>query len=482
MLARDGKISLQKLYAESGTGRDVFYRNFSGKEALLAALAGDDVKALNDMTAAMAPSLAAQVSSAQPERRLAQSGGVRMIAPLIVPATAPAEPRVVPADNPPASVDAWLERRLRVFERALASLESRQEKAERELARSLAVLEQKLVTPLAVAALKVTWPEETAPQQVVLPEAPAPRQVKSVHAPTAEETKPEPVAATVAAMDEQPQERAAVAPMLENATPEEPISEREVNDFLAHARAAAQRASIPEPRPAKSVKLPRWIAWMGVAAVTLLLCAGVELSNVARATQIPAGAIAHRAVPQNGAARLMALADSGDARAQTVLALNYLHSNPGDNQAALRWSQAAAQQGEPVAEYVLGALVSKQDAPRAFAMFQDAALHGNLKAMHNLAIAYAQGQGTAEDDKRAAAWFGRAAAQGYVDSQFDLAVLFERGQGVKQNRIAALKWYLIAASHGDAPSQRRAAQLRTQMTDAEASIATAQAGLCAAAA
>jgi localization factor PodJL len=128
-----------------------------------------------------------------------------------------------------------------------------------------------------------------------------------------------------------------------------------------------------------------------------------------------------------------------------------------------------------VAEYVLGALLSKQDAPRAFAWFQDAALHGNIKAMHNLAIAYAQGQGTAEDDRRAAAWFGRAAEQGYVDSQFDLAVLFERGQGVTQNRIAALKWYLIAAAKGDGPSQARADQLRTQMTDAEAAQAVERA-------
>jgi localization factor PodJL len=95
--------------------------------------------------------------------------------------------------------------------------------------------------------------------------------------------------------------------------------------------------------------------------------------------------------------------------------------------------------------------------------------------MHNLAIAYAQGQGVAEDDKRAAAWFGRAAEQGYVDSRFDLAVLFERGQGVTQNRIAALKWYLIAANHGDGAAAARAQQLRGQMPGNEITRATAAA-------
>ena len=128
-----------------------------------------------------------------------------------------------------------------------------------------------------------------------------------------------------------------------------------------------------------------------------------------------------------------------------------------------------------MAQYLAGALLSKDDAPRAFSWFQEAALHGNLKAMHNLAIAYAQGQGVSEDDKRAAAWFGRAATQGYVDSQFDLAVLFERGQGVIQNRIAALKWYLIAAAHGDGPAAARAQQLRGQMPAPEAVRATMQA-------
>jgi localization factor PodJL len=240
--------------------------------------------------------------------------------------------------------------------------------------------------------------------------------------------------------------------------------EQEIHDFIANARVAANRAAQDKAEPANNLSLPRWIGWMGVGIVAALICVGLALGNVARATQNNSTAV--RAEPHDTLSRVTALADSGDARAQTLLALAYLRGQMGvasDGVAARRWSLAAAEQGEPVAQYMIGTLMSKQDAAKAFSWFEQAALRGNIKAMHNLAIAYAEGQGTAEDDRRAAAWFNRAANQGYVDSQFDLAVLFERGQGVTQNRVAALKWYLIAARGGDGPSKARAQQLRGEM-------------------
>ena len=119
-----------------------------------------------------------------------------------------------------------------------------------------------------------------------------------------------------------------------------------------------------------------------------------------------------------------------------------------------------------MAQYLIATLYQQGDDgdPRqAFAWFEAAALRGNLKAMHDLAIAYAEGQGTGQNSERAAAWFNRAAGQGYVDSQFDLAVLYERGDGVRQNPKAALKWYLVAAKAGDAQARDRAAELAKEM-------------------
>ena len=113
----------------------------------------------------------------------------------------------------------------------------------------------------------------------------------------------------------------------------------------------------------------------------------------------------------------------------------------------------------------------KADPALAFAWFASAAAKGNLKAMHNLAIAYAQGLGTDKDEAKAAEWFTRAAERGYIDSAFDLAVLYERGTGVTQDLRQALKWYDIAAQAGDAPSKARALFLRGQMKAADIKLA-----------
>ena len=450
LVKREGRVSLNQLYAESGIDHTGFYRCFSNKAALLAAIVQGDVQALQDI---------AQVAKPQIVQSVAQVGG----AP--IPVTPP--------------VDPWLERRLRVFERALSTLEGRQEKSEQDLVRHVALLEEKLAAAqFATAPRRAT---ETLPVSKVLTPAglaPAPVEIATpvddiVFAPMeslktegVENTKmplADEAAAEVPGGDETEPMMFAVDSLVGDTTPES-----EIHDFIAHARSAANRAALEIAEPANNLSLPRWIGWMGVGIVAVLICAGLALGNVARATQNKS--IAYRAEPRDALSRVTALADSGDARAQTLLALAYLRGQMGvasDDAAARRWSLAAAEQGEPVAQYVAGTLVGKQDAARAFSWFEQAALHGNVKAMHNLAIAFAEGKGTVEDDPRAAAWFNRAANQGYVDSQFDLAVLFERGQGVTQNRVAALKWYLIAARGGDGPSRARAEQLRAEMPSDE---------------
>ncbi len=183
----------------------------------------------------------------------------------------------------------------------------------------------------------------------------------------------------------------------------------------------------------------------------------------------------HRQVAQKGLPRMIALADFGDASAETLLALAYLKGTDvaNDDAAALRWSEAAAAQGQPVAQYVLGTLYlqNKQDVDAAH-WFAAAAAQGNVKAMHNLAIAYAQGQGMAQDPAQAVTWFQRAAERGYHDSEFDLGVMYERGMGVKQDATTALKWYFIAAARGDAPSAKRAEFLQTQLDATEIKAAS----------
>lgn len=169
-----------------------------------------------------------------------------------------------------------------------------------------------------------------------------------------------------------------------------------------------------------------------------------------------------------GASDLLERAEGGDAHSQVKLAQSFLRGDGAstDPLTAARWSEAAAVQGEPTAQFIMGALYDQGVKPNptlAFQWFSAAALGGNVKAMHNLAISLLNGSGVAKDSVTAASWFARAANMGYRDSAFDLAVLYERGEGVAQSPQNALKWYDDAASLGDAQAKDRASFLRSQL-------------------
>jgi len=146
LLARgDAKFSITTLCAEAGVDREVFRTHFAGKAALLA-------------------------SSMEPAQPTTQE-------PLTDSKAAP-EPGV-------STPDAWLERRLRVFERALTALEARAEATAQDHARAIADMEDKLLKvglrrdetlsrtevpePMAEAAAMLAETPEPAP---VMEEAP----------------------------------------------------------------------------------------------------------------------------------------------------------------------------------------------------------------------------------------------------------------------------------------------------------------------
>jgi TPR repeat protein len=444
VLRGDNKFSIASLCAEAGVERAAFRAHFAGKTALMAALMHDHP------AAASVP-----VEPATPVADVAASAPV-------------SKADVTPGVSTP---DAWLERRLRVFERALNALEAKAETTAQLQARAIAQLEERLAAlgqgapaPAAISLFATIKPVEAAVPQLPV-ETPAVEAEETAVTPEVEK-KPAP-------------EPLALAPL-----PVLTISKEEMADVLQSARdkaraAAAIAAEPKKPSLDKTVRA-RWLAIGALSLVVLFLCIGLTLGNTASATQ-PAwqgSGVAHRHVAGGALARTVALADAGDARAQARLALAYLRGQgvASDPVTALRWSMVAAREGQPVAQYLLGALYQQgehvpADPQRAFAWFAVAAAKGNLKAMHNLGIAYAQGLGTMKDDAKAVEWFTRAAERGYVDSAFDLAVLYERGEGVPQDLRQALKWYGIAGLAGDAPSKARAEVLRGQLNPVEAKLA-----------
>lgn len=424
MLRGEEKFSVAAVCAEAGVDRVEFRNHFSGRAALVEALAYQAPEPKQD--------LAAAIESA--------------------PAAQPEIPAPVAAVSEPVQTDAWLERRLRVFERALNALEARAETREREQARTIALLEEKLSSLGGTPVLR----REAAPELVKDAAAPIARLEPESQPMPEVEKKPAPELM----MPEAPQAPA--------------ISKEEMAEVLQNAREKARAAAavVPEEKKKPDNSRLRWLAIGGLSLVALFLCIGLTLGNTASATQnetMGTGTTPRR-LAAGGLPRIIALADAGDARAQAQLAMAYVRGEGVDNDAmaAARWSAAAARAGQPVGQYLLGALYAhgdgvRADPVRAFRYFTLAAAQGNLKAMHNLAIAYAQGTGTAKDEAKAAEWFTLAAQRGYVDSAFDLAVLYERGLGVKQDLQQALAWYAIAGLAGDEASKARVVFLRGQM-------------------
>lgn len=412
-------FNIRGLCEEAGIPKSEFRRFFPGREALIAAVLDDDVAQLHQIADAVA----------EPRASLAVANGAAVSAP---------------------PTDAWLERRLRVFERTLATLETRQEKTEQLLNRSVALLEEKIAQP----ALHPVFHAGLAPSQADPPAA----------APAAS-AAPQPLRETPPA---EPRPVAKLTPMpaldLDIAPP---VSPKEMEDLLANARRVA-RETVTEPPAPKPKRLPGWMAnwmtWVAVGCLAMMALTALILGTIAGNSRSSDG-VSRRQIVHPTLAQLTVLAGKGDAHSQAALAFSYMEGKR-DLASALRWGLAAAKQGVPMAQYLVATIYQDSagaDPHQAFAWFEAAALRGNVKAMHDLAIAYAEGHGTMRDPARAAAWFNRAATQGYVDSQFDLAVLYERGDGVRQNPQAALKWYLIAAGAGDAQAKIRAGQLAGEM-------------------
>jgi TPR repeat protein len=171
-------------------------------------------------------------------------------------------------------------------------------------------------------------------------------------------------------------------------------------------------------------------------------------------------------------------AKTGDAHAALLLGLHAL-SDKSDSQSAqdaVKWLQFAADHGNAIAQFRLGAIFATgrgvpADPVKAFALYKSSAAQGNRLAMYNLAVAYVQGSGTTTSLSEAVRWFSDAAKLGLIDAQFDLAVLYERGTGVPQSLVDAYRWYAIAAKAGDKESMVRVDALNTQLSGDERAAA-----------
>lgn len=466
------QLSIATLCKKTGTSRSKVRRYFSTNAALQAA-AAKKVAAKKQAVAAEIP------HPAKPKAPQLETPKLEEFRPEEFKREAPPSEKPKPEVGPevPIAREDRLERRFRVFERALALLETRAEETALEQSQSLASLEEKLSNLTAVPAVATESP---------------------------------PFVGALAAQEMRPQ----IQDPAETLFAFPPPASSEISDTEFHepsplfdARKKMQgileNAGLPksDETDAKPHEYKRAMVWTLISAAliaaVLLLSLGLfSFGDPAGAKQIPianaerhagmAPAVLvidatgmapksddHQASPS--ARQVIARAENGDARAQTEAALAFLRGDgvDADPMAAIRWSQTAAAQGDANAQFILASLYAdgvKPNPERAFRWFSTAAAQGNAKAMHNLAMAYLNGQGVEKDTAAAINWLVKAANSGYRDSAFDLAVLYERGEGVARSPQDALKWYDSAASLGDSQAAERAKFLRGQLSQVAADI------------
>ncbi|TVS03909.1 MAG: sel1 repeat family protein [Rhodobacteraceae bacterium] len=178
---------------------------------------------------------------------------------------------------------------------------------------------------------------------------------------------------------------------------------------------------------------------------------------------------------------LRAVAQAGDAQAQMALAmmLDQGLGGPANATGAALWYGHAAEEGVAEAAFALGTLrLEAGDEAGAAKAFAQAAEAGHIPAQHNLALAYAQGRGVAQDPEIARALYFQAAQSGHAAAMHNLALMQARGQGGAQSFTRALAWALNARDAGHAQAEALVEALSEVMRAEAIAEAEALAGQC----
>src|SRR3546814_6636404 len=140
--------------------------------------------------------------------------------------------------------------------------------------------------------------------------------------------------------------------------------------------------------------------------------------------------------------------------------------------AGARWMNAAAERGEPRAQYALGAALYNgdgvsQDYVRAAGYLAAAAEQGHPDAQFLLGECYANGRGVTKNLNWAARWYGKAAAQGHAAGAFSYGVVQAAGLGLPTNMPLGYAWLDIASDHGHAKAGEVRGAIASKMTPEE---------------
>lgn len=157
--------------------------------------------------------------------------------------------------------------------------------------------------------------------------------------------------------------------------------------------------------------------------------------------------------------QLIESAESGDSLSQRKLALAYDYGDgvPEDKDAAFMWLIKASENGDAVAQAVVGRLYyygikgMPEDPNQAFILFEKSATQGNAHGQYYLARAYFDGVGVSKNVERGMHWNEKLAKQGVAKAQLLMGRAYANGVSVPKNISEAYAWYFVAARN-DGPT------------------------------
>jgi len=166
------------------------------------------------------------------------------------------------------------------------------------------------------------------------------------------------------------------------------------------------------------------------------------------------------------AARVLSLAEEGNAEAQALAAEGYYYGRGVEKDAAeaVRLYRLAADANHAGAQVSLGncllrGIGCERNPDEAVAWLSRAASQGNLGAMNDLAFCFRNGIGVDKDDTEAFLWAMKAAESGHPGAQAFVGECYLEGYGVEANQRRADDWLQRAARQGN---ERAKMLLRTR--------------------
>ncbi|WP_053005765.1 tetratricopeptide repeat protein [Kiloniella spongiae] len=170
------------------------------------------------------------------------------------------------------------------------------------------------------------------------------------------------------------------------------------------------------------------------------------------------------------------LAEGGHGKAQYSLGKLYETPEYGDEPKyleAIKWYEAAANQGVAAAQNNLGRLYAqgkgiKADRAKAVGYWRMASESNHPMAQYNLGLALFRGEGVTQNFERAVFWFHQSANNNVSGAQYALGEVYRLGLSVPVDNQVAEKWYKAAEKNGNNSATDRLTELAQLKVEAGA--------------